>query len=99
MTEEVQAEQNPLSDMIDYITQSEFEKANAIWNDAIGQRVGDALDQEKIAVAQSMYTIDQEDLDDETMEYDDEDEDLEVSDEELETAMADLESDEDLEED
>lgn len=98
MTEEVQAEQNPLSDMIDYITQSEFEKANAIWNDAIGQRVGDALDQEKIAVAQSMYTIDQEDLDDETMEYDDEDEDLEVSDEELETAMADLESDEDLEE-
>ena len=98
MTEEVQAEQNPLSDMIDYITQSEFEKANAIWNDAIGQRVGDALDQEKIAVAQSMYTIDQEDLDGETMEYDDEDEDLEVSDEELETAMADLESDEDLEE-
>lgn len=98
MTEEVQAEQNPLSDMIDYITQSEFEKANAIWNDAIGQRVGDALDQEKIAVAQSMYTIDQEDLDDETMEYDDEDEDLEVSDEELETAIADLESDEDLEE-
>lgn len=98
MTEEVQAEQNPLSDMIDYITQSEFEKANAIWNDAIGQRVGDALDQEKIAVAQSMYTIDQEDLDDETMEYDDDDEDLEVSDEELETAMADLESDEDLEE-
>jgi len=96
MTEEV--ETNPISDMIDYIAQSEFEKANAIWNDAIGQRVGDALDQEKIAVAQSVYTIDQEDLDDETMEYDDEDEDLEVSDEELETAMADLESDEDLEE-
>ena len=103
MTEEVQTEQNPLSDMIDYITQSEFEKANAIWNDAIGQRVGDALDQEKIAVAQSMYSIDNEDLDDEdlgdeTMEVDEDDVDLEVSDEELETAMADLESDEDLEE-
>ena len=98
MTEEVQTEQNPLSDMIDYITQSEFEKANAIWNDAIGQRVGDALDQEKIAVAQAMYTIDNEDLDDETMGIDDEDDDFEVSDEELETAMADLESDEDLEE-
>ena len=99
MTEEVQTEQNPLSDMIDYITQSEFEKANAIWNDAIGQRVGDALDQEKIAVAQSMYSIDNEDLDDEdlgdeTMEVDEDDVDLEVSDEELETAMADLESDE-----
>ena len=98
MTEEVQTEQNPLSDMIDYITQSEFEKANAIWNDAIGQRVGDALDQEKIAVAQAMYTIDNEDLDDETMGIDDEDDEFEVSDEDLEAAMADLESDEDLEE-
>ena len=94
MTEEVQTEQNPLSDMIDYITQSEFEKANAIWNNAIGQRVDDALDQEKIAVAQSIYSIDNEDLDDETMEVDEDDVDLEVSDEELETAMADLESDE-----
>lgn len=98
MTEEVQTEQNPLSDMIDYITQSEFEKANAIWNDAIGQRVGDALDQEKIAVAQAMYTIDNEDLDDETMGIDDEDDDFEVSDEDLEAARADLESEEDLEE-
>lgn len=97
MTEEVQAEQNPLSDMIDYIAQSKFEKANDIWNDAISQRVGDALDQEKIAVAQSMYSS-EEDLENETMEYDDEDDDLEVSDEELEAAMADLESDEDVEE-
>lgn len=98
MTEEVQTEQNPLSDMIDYITQSEFEKANAIWNDAIGQRVTDALDQEKIAVAQAMYTIDNEDLDDETMGIDDEDDDFEVSDEDLEAARADLESEEDFEE-
>lgn len=103
MTEEVQTEQNPLANMIDYITQSEFEKANVIWNDAIGQRVGDALDQEKIAVAQAMYSpeedaVDDEDLGDETMEVDEDDVDLEVSDEELETAMADLESDEDLEE-
>tara|TARA_R110001632_G_scaffold189765_1_gene310325 strand:+ start:476 stop:760 length:285 start_codon:yes stop_codon:yes gene_type:complete len=92
MTEET----NPISDMIDHIHNSEFEKASAIWNDAIGQRVGDALDQEKIAVAQSIYTIDNEDLDDEdlgdeTMEVDEDDVDLEVSDEELEAAAADLE--------
>lgn len=103
MTEEVQAEQNPLANMIDYITHSEFEKANEIWNDAIGQRVGDAIEQEKIAVAQAMYSpeedaVDDEDLGDETMEVDEDDVDLEVSDEELETATADLESDEDLEE-
>lgn len=89
MTEEV--ETNPISDMIDHIHNSEFEKASSIWNDAIGQRVGDALDQEKIAVAQSIYTVDQEDLDDETMEIDDEDDEFEVSDEDLEAAAADLE--------
>jgi hypothetical protein len=89
MTEEVEA--NPISDTIDHIHNSEFEKASVIWNDAIGQRVGDALDQEKIAVAQSIYTIDQEDLDDETMEIDDEDDEFEVSDEDLEAAAADLE--------
>jgi len=82
MTKEV--ETNPISDMIDHIHNSEFEKASAIWDDAIGQRVGDALDQEKIAVAQSIYTIDNEDLDDDDV-------DLEVSDEELEAAAADLE--------
>ena len=99
MTEEVQAEENPIANMIDYITHSEFEKANEIWNDAIGQRVGDALDQEKIAVAQAMYSPEEEeDLGDETMEVDEDDVDLEVSDEELEAAMADLEADEDLEE-
>jgi len=89
MTEET----NGISDMIDHIHNSEFEKASAIWNDAIGQRVGDAIDQEKIAVAQSIYTIDQEDLDDEF-----EDEDLDFSDEELAAAAEDMDTDEELDE-
>lgn len=93
MTEEV--ETNPISDMIDHIHQSEFEKASAIWNDAIGQRVDDAIEQEKIAVAQAMYSPEEdaeelEATEDETLE----DDDFEVSDEDLEAAAADLEMEE-----
>ena len=93
MTEETEVqtpEVNPLSNMIDYITQSEFQKANDIFNDVLGQRVSDALDQEKVAVAQAMYSAEEES--DEYEMSDEEDEDLEVSDEELEAAMDDLEN-------
>ena len=83
-------EVNPLSNMIDYITQSEFQKANDIFNDVLGQRVSDALDQEKVAVAQAMYSAEEES--DEYEMSDEDDEDLEVSDEELEAAMDDLEN-------
>lgn len=99
-TEVQTPEVNPLSNMIDYITQSEFQKANDIFNDVLGQRVSDALDQEKVAVAQAMYSPeeeDEEDLADETTEVDEDDIDMEVSDEELETAMADLEAEEEIE--
>ena len=97
MTEEVQAEVNPIANMIDYITQSEFQKANDVFNDLLGQRVSDSLEQEKVAVAQAMYSPEEEgdeDLADETTEVDEDDIDMEVSDEELETAMADLEVEE-----
>ena len=93
MTEETEVqtpEVNPLSNMIDYITQSEFQKANDIFNDVLGQRVSDALDQEKVAVAQAMYSAEEES--DEYEMSDEDDEDLEVSDEELEAAMDDLEN-------
>lgn len=86
MTEEV--ETNPIADMIDHIHHSEFEKASAIWNDAIGQRVNDSLEQEKIAMAQSMYSPEEDVQDDE------EDEDWGVTDDELEAAAEDLEVDE-----
>lgn len=95
MTEntEVQTpEVNPLSNMIDYITQSEFQKANDIFNDVLGQRVSDALDQEKVAVAQAMYSSEEEASEEEVDTDIEDDEDMEVSDEELEAAMDDLEN-------
>ena len=98
MTEEVenevetQTEVNPIANMIDYITQSEFQKANDVFNDLLGQRVSDSLEQEKVAVAQATYSPEEdEDLADETTEVDEDDIDMEVSDEELEAAMDDLE--------
>jgi hypothetical protein len=83
------AEVNPLEKMIDYITQSEFQKANDIFDQELGQRVSDTLDQEKVAIAQSMYSADEE-----SEEYEIDDEDMEISDEDLEQAMADLEDEE-----
>ena len=98
MTEETEVqtpEVNPLSNMIDYITQSEFQKANDIFNDVLGQRVSDALDQEKVAVAQAMYSQEEDEAGEEVEDFDDdEDIDMEVSDEELEAALDDLEPEE-----
>ena len=85
-----------LTNMIDYITQSEFQKANDIFNDVLGQRVSDVLDQEKVAMAQSMYSDDEES---EEYEMSDEDEDLEVTEDEFENALDELENEEEFEED
>jgi hypothetical protein len=99
MTEEFEHEVevnpvNPISNMIDYITQSEFEKANNIFNDLLDQRVSDALDQKKVAVAQAMYSSEDDDeMGDEATEVDEDD--IEISDEEYEDALNDLEEDDD----
>lgn len=88
MAEDIEVEENPISRMVDYITHSEYTKANDIMNQIMAQRVSDALDQEKIAVAQSIYSGEDE--------YEDEDE---YTDEELEAALEDDdEEDEDYEE-
>jgi len=61
MAEEYEvADENPISKMVDYISHSEYQKANEIFNELLGQRVSDSLDQEKIAVAQSIYSDDEE---------------------------------------
>lgn len=94
MTEEVQTEVNPIANMIDYITQSEFQKANDVFNDLLGQRVSDSLEQEKVAVAQAMYSQEEDESEYSDEDVDDEDIDMEVSDEELEAALDDLENEE-----
>lgn len=91
MTEEVQTEVNPLSQMIDYITHSEYQKANEIFNELLGQKVNDSLEQEKIAVAQGIYK------DDEDVEDSEDEDEEEFTEEEIEDALED-EEDEDFDE-
>lgn len=78
---------NPISKMVDYITQSEYTKANDVFNELLAQRVSDSLEQEKIAVAQAIYSDE------------DESEEDEYTDEELEAALEDEDEDDYEEED
>jgi hypothetical protein len=81
---------NPLSRMIDFTQNGEFNKANNVFSDIMNQRMQAALDQERIAIASKLNS--EEDEDD-----DDIDPDMEVSDEELDASAEELVDDEDLE--
>lgn len=71
--------------MIDYIAQGEFQKANSMFGDAIGSRITDALDQEKIAVADQFFNgVEPDEDDDDQLELDLDDEELDIDDEDLE---------------
>ena len=60
-----------IADMIDLAYAQDFNKATEIFNDQIGQRMSDALDQEKISIADQLFN-DQEEIDDEEFEASDE---------------------------
>ena len=60
-----------IADMIDLAYAQDFNKATEIFNDQIGQRMTDALDQEKISIADQLFN-DQEEIDDEELEASDE---------------------------
>ena len=90
MSEEQQV--NPIEDLVQAAINQDFTAAADIFNDVMGEKMSDALEQQKIAVASSIYgdsEIEDEDLeddveiDDEDLEFDDE-EDLEDEDEEQE---------------
>ena len=70
---EMEIETNPIADMIDSIQQGDFNNAESHFNDLIGDRLQDALDQAKIRVAQSIYGDSEvEDAIDEIEDEDDE---------------------------
>lgn len=81
MTDEIENETNPIETMIDFVQNAEFNKANSIFDELITSKINDALDQEKIAVADEIFNDRYEESDDEDdEEYEDfSDEDLEVA--------------------
>lgn len=87
-------EKNPLEYMIDFAANAEFNKANDVFNDVLMNKVQDAMDQEKVSMAQSMWS----DAADEADTSEDEElTDYEFSDEDLEQAADEAAEDEDFE--
>ena len=66
-----------VEELINHITDQNYSKAEITLNDLMSDKMNDALEQEKIAVANQIYNgvdpDEEEDLDD---EFEDEDEDL-----------------------
>ena len=81
--ETVMSEDNALENMIDYAANNDFNKANAIFNDMIAQKMDAAIDQEKIAVANQIFN----DVDEEELEAE--------ADADAEEAVADVETEDD----
>ena len=49
------SEDNTIENMIDYAANSEFNKANAVFNHMIAQKMDGAMDQERIPVANKIF--------------------------------------------
>ena len=64
---EQEIQTNPLEDLINHSLGQDYNKANQVFGDLMGQKVQDALDQEKIRVADTVfngYEEPEEDIDD-----------------------------------
>ena len=77
---EAAVETNPITDMIQYALDQDFNKANDVFNNMMTVKMSDVLDQEKIKLADQIYNgAEEEDEDEEQLELDLDDD--EVSDE------------------
>ena len=85
---ENEVETNPINDLVQAAMNQDYTTANEIFNDMMSDKVSDALDQEKISIANQLYNGGQPEDDD--YEVDDadidqqDDTDLELDDEEWE---------------
>ena len=84
-----------LESFIDAVAQQDFNQANSVFNDMIGQRMSDALDQEKIAVAGQIFNNEEP----EELEASEDEDAEDFTDEEIDAAIDDLEDDVEVEED
>lgn len=83
-------EVNPIEELIDAIAQQNFNQAKSHFEDVLGDKMNDALEAEKLSVAQSVYNdaeeseedFDLEDVEDDALDDADEGEEEEVEEEE-----------------
>jgi len=100
MTEEIEATGSPMANqdimtMIDFTAASEYTKATEIFNDMLMQRVDDALEQEKIGLANSTFNgVDSEEEEQLELDLDYDDEDIDVTDDEIDAMVDEIDEDE-----
>ncbi len=68
--DEVEVEVNPIESMIDSILGNDYKTSSDIFNDMVSDKMNDALEDKKVAIADTMFNG--------------ESDDLEISDEEIE---------------
>ena len=69
---EPEVEVNPMQTFVDDILAKNFAGAQTTFNDLLGDKLNDALDQEKISMAQQVYNGEEPDEDQLELELDDE---------------------------
>lgn len=88
---------NPLEDLVQHALDQDYNKANQIFGDLMGNKITDVLDQEKIRLADQIYNgVDE---DEEQLELDLEDEDTESVDDDTAEEEAEEDTDEGEEDD
>lgn len=83
--ENLEVESNPTLDLINALQRGDFNAADELFKDALGTKVQDTLDAEKVAVAGQIFNGEEP--------YDDVDEDEEegIEDDELESSLEEIE--------
>ena len=76
-----------IEDMIQFVMDDNFNKANDVFSELIGAKVSDAMDQEKISVAANIFN------DGESVEEIDTEEDIDLDDIDLDAIAAEFELD------
>jgi len=79
------SEDNTIENMIDYAANADFNKANAVFNDMIAQKMDAAMDQERIAVAGKVFN----DVEPEELEAEAEADEIEATEEASESEETD----------
>ena len=74
---EPEVEVNPMQTFVDDILQKNFAGAQSTFNDLLGDKLNDALDAEKVALAQQVYNGEEPDEDQLELDLEDGDEEYE----------------------
>lgn len=71
---------NPIADLLSAIESGEYNDAEHAFNDIIGDRLQDTLDQTKVRIADQIFNAENELEDDDDLDFDDDDLDFEEDD-------------------